>query len=296
MPLMKAPDHFHRSPLLGAPARNRTWLAFHRGRVRAPQRRRGGGPQAWGAPPPPMSLSKAPPCARHHLLFLCLPRLPFFFPPSFPSSSSLLLYPAGPAGQPALLARHPPAPLQRLARRRLAAQARHRDQRGVGGVGRRGGLGWAGLTVPPALTGVQPGGAPYPTHTSASIQPPPPPAPLALHIHTRRPEDLPGDYSELLAASIFCLVLPGDGWSARMDDATLHGCIPVIIMVRCTALCCTVHAVLHAVVRFPAARWHECAGWAAAPPCAPARRCARPPRTHLSASASHPVPYRVGQC
>jgi hypothetical protein len=41
-----------------------------------------------------------------------------------------------------------------------------------------------------------------------------------------------GDYSELLSSSIFCLVIPGDGWSARMDDATLHGCIPVIIMVR----------------------------------------------------------------
>ncbi len=28
-----------------------------------------------------------------------------------------------------------------------------------------------------------------------------------------------------------CLqVMMGDGWSARMDDATLHGCIPVIIM------------------------------------------------------------------
>ncbi|KAI3427182.1 hypothetical protein D9Q98_007119 [Chlorella vulgaris] len=41
---------------------------------------------------------------------------------------------------------------------------------------------------------------------------------------------VPGDYSELMASSEFCLVLPGDGWVARMDDATLHGCIPVIIM------------------------------------------------------------------
>ena len=47
-----------------------------------------------------------------------------------------------------------------------------------------------------------------------------------------RYEGIEGDYSELLASSIFCLVLPGDGWSARMDDAMLHGCIPVIIMVR----------------------------------------------------------------
>ena len=48
----------------------------------------------------------------------------------------------------------------------------------------------------------------------------------------RRQDVIEGDYSQLLASSIFCLVLPGDGWSARMDDAMLHGCIPVIIMVR----------------------------------------------------------------
>ncbi len=38
-----------------------------------------------------------------------------------------------------------------------------------------------------------------------------------------RHEDIQGDYSELMSSSVFCLVLPGDGWSARMDDATLHG-------------------------------------------------------------------------
>ncbi|KAL4447245.1 hypothetical protein ABPG77_007278 [Micractinium sp. CCAP 211/92] len=43
-------------------------------------------------------------------------------------------------------------------------------------------------------------------------------------------ENIPGEYSELLASSVFCLVMMGDGWTARMDDATLHGCIPVIIM------------------------------------------------------------------
>lgn len=32
-------------------------------------------------------------------------------------------------------------------------------------------------------------------------------------------------------------VLMGDGWSARMDDATLHGCIPVIIMVGWSCFC-----------------------------------------------------------
>ncbi|KAL4452535.1 hypothetical protein ABPG75_008197 [Micractinium tetrahymenae] len=42
--------------------------------------------------------------------------------------------------------------------------------------------------------------------------------------------DIPGDYSELMASSVFCLVVPGHGWSARMDDATLNGCLPVIIM------------------------------------------------------------------
>ncbi|GAX76857.1 hypothetical protein CEUSTIGMA_g4303.t1 [Chlamydomonas eustigma] len=39
-----------------------------------------------------------------------------------------------------------------------------------------------------------------------------------------------GSYSSLLARSIFCLVAPGDGWSARAEDAVLHGCIPLIIM------------------------------------------------------------------
>ena len=34
-----------------------------------------------------------------------------------------------------------------------------------------------------------------------------------------------GDYSELLASSVFCLVLQGDGWTARMEDAVLHGCV-----------------------------------------------------------------------
>lgn len=33
MPLMKTPDHYLHSPLVGAPTRKRSWLAFHRGRV-----------------------------------------------------------------------------------------------------------------------------------------------------------------------------------------------------------------------------------------------------------------------
>jgi hypothetical protein len=33
----------------------------------------------------------------------------------------------------------------------------------------------------------------------------------------------PEPYSEMLARSKFCLVAPGDGWSARAEDAILHG-------------------------------------------------------------------------
>jgi hypothetical protein len=39
-----------------------------------------------------------------------------------------------------------------------------------------------------------------------------------------------GDYSQLLARSVFCFVLQGDGWTARFQDAISHGCIPVIVM------------------------------------------------------------------
>ncbi|GMH18719.1 hypothetical protein Nepgr_020560 [Nepenthes gracilis] len=37
------------------------------------------------------------------------------------------------------------------------------------------------------------------------------------------------NYHEDLATSLFCGVLPGDGWSGRMEDSILQGCIPVII-------------------------------------------------------------------
>lgn len=43
-------------------------------------------------------------------------------------------------------------------------------------------------------------------------------------------EDVLGEYSEHLARSRFCLAAPGDGWSPRVEDAVLHGCIPVIVM------------------------------------------------------------------
>ncbi|XP_077214389.1 exostosin family protein [Tasmannia lanceolata] len=37
------------------------------------------------------------------------------------------------------------------------------------------------------------------------------------------------NYYDELASSIFCGVLPGDGWSGRMEDSVLQGCIPVVI-------------------------------------------------------------------
>eukprot|EP00798_Chlamydomonas_sp_ICE-L_P016188 gene16188-22350_t len=47
-------------------------------------------------------------------------------------------------------------------------------------------------------------------------------------IGTRKEVD--GDYSEFLAKSKFCLAAPGDGYAMRVEDAILHGCVPVIIM------------------------------------------------------------------
>ncbi|GMY14183.1 putative glucuronoxylan glucuronosyltransferase f8h [Fagus crenata] len=37
------------------------------------------------------------------------------------------------------------------------------------------------------------------------------------------------NYHEDLASSVFCGVFPGDGWSGRMEDSILQGCIPVVI-------------------------------------------------------------------
>ncbi|CAN1183526.1 Probable glucuronoxylan glucuronosyltransferase F8H [Linum perenne] len=37
------------------------------------------------------------------------------------------------------------------------------------------------------------------------------------------------NYHVDLASSVFCGVLPGDGWSGRMEDSILQGCIPVVI-------------------------------------------------------------------
>ncbi|EFN55367.1 hypothetical protein CHLNCDRAFT_52572 [Chlorella variabilis] len=43
------------------------------------------------------------------------------------------------------------------------------------------------------------------------------------------PPDMDRTYSQLLASSTFCFVLPGDGFSPRFEDAVQHGCLPVII-------------------------------------------------------------------
>lgn len=39
------------------------------------------------------------------------------------------------------------------------------------------------------------------------------------------------NYRADLSHSRFCGVFPGDGWSGRMEDSVLQGCIPVIIQV-----------------------------------------------------------------
>lgn len=38
-----------------------------------------------------------------------------------------------------------------------------------------------------------------------------------------------GSYREELASAVFCGVFPGDGWSARFEDAVLNGCVPVVV-------------------------------------------------------------------
>ncbi|KAG2488355.1 hypothetical protein HYH03_013045 [Edaphochlamys debaryana] len=50
------------------------------------------------------------------------------------------------------------------------------------------------------------------------------------------PRELVGDYSLHLARSLFCAVVPGDGYAMRFEDAVLHGCLPLIIMDRTHAL------------------------------------------------------------
>jgi hypothetical protein len=62
-----------------------------------------------------------------------------------------------------------------------------------------------------------------------------------IRVGAKDDASMPGSYSEGLARSVFCLVLPGDGWSSRAEDAAAHGCIPVVIMDR-------VHAVFESIL------------------------------------------------
>ncbi|EFJ49814.1 acetylglucosaminyltransferase [Volvox carteri f. nagariensis] len=42
--------------------------------------------------------------------------------------------------------------------------------------------------------------------------------------------EIQGSYGEHLSRSLFCAVVPGDGYSPRFEDAVLHGCLPLIIV------------------------------------------------------------------
>ncbi|PNH11304.1 putative glucuronosyltransferase [Tetrabaena socialis] len=54
---------------------------------------------------------------------------------------------------------------------------------------------------------------------------------VAKHkIYIGTSDTIPGPYSEHLSRSKFCLVAPGDGFSPRLEDSILHGCVPMIVM------------------------------------------------------------------
>lgn len=53
---------------------------------------------------------------------------------------------------------------------------------------------------------------------------PPPTHHLPTPTHT-----YPPTHQELLRSAIFCGAMPGDGYSARLEDSLMNGCIPVII-------------------------------------------------------------------
>ncbi|GFH23456.1 uncharacterized protein HaLaN_21070 [Haematococcus lacustris] len=70
-------------------------------------------------------------------------------------------------------------------------------------------------------------------------------------------DNYPADYSMMLSRSVFCLVVPGDGYATRAEDAILHGCLPLVIMDN-------VHAVYETIldwskfsIRVPQARMAE---------------------------------------
>ena len=95
VPSMKTPEDWRASPLAGAPTRNRTWLAFHRGRVRG----------GLGYPPAPACrLRRLPgcPCRLRLLLFSAGPGL---------AALGILRWPGAGAGAgPGALARLHSAP------------------------------------------------------------------------------------------------------------------------------------------------------------------------------------------
>lgn len=130
MPLMKNPDHFHKSPLLGGATRNRTILAFHRGLVSA-------GDCCMATDVSGSSADKAAvftgtdklKCIEVPGAWCSEPCPPLPSPP-----------PAGPDGVAALLPRHPTAPGQRLPGARLEREVQHTDWGVSVGCGRgRGG-------------------------------------------------------------------------------------------------------------------------------------------------------------
>ena len=45
---------------------------------------------------------------------------------------------------------------------------------------------------------------------------------VSIRLHSSR-------YHDELMGHTFCLAFPGDGWSSRVLDAVVHGCIPVIV-------------------------------------------------------------------
>ena len=125
VPLMKTPNHFHLSPLIGGPTNDHTWLAFHRGRVSvcACAYMRCGGEGAGEG------------CARRR----CVPATttwplpphntpPHAVTPPQPLLACLTVW-AGANGEPSLLPRHPPAAGQRLPRRRLVREVQNRGGR-----------------------------------------------------------------------------------------------------------------------------------------------------------------------
>lgn len=83
----------------------------------------------------------------------------------------------------------------------------------------------------PAVTHVQPSAVSRPLASAGARPRSAPPAGdndwwgrHSIHLGEQNPEGLGLPYSEALASSTFCFALPGDGWSARLEDSVQHGC------------------------------------------------------------------------